>query len=136
MRVVGYVRCSTDEQARSGVSLEAQRQAITAEAERRGWNVIHVYEDAGVSGAADLKDRPGLPAALESMEQNGALTLVVAKLDRLTRSLIGFAELVKRGSQNGWELVVIDQGFDMTTAEGRAMAGMLAVFAQYERELI
>jgi DNA invertase Pin-like site-specific DNA recombinase len=57
--------------------------------------------------------------------------VVVTKLDRLTRSLLDFAELAERVP-----LVVLEQGFDMTTSHGRAMAGMLAVFAQFERELI
>ena len=62
MRVLGYVRVSTDEQSDSGAGLEAQRRAIVAECERRGWQLVEVIEDAGFS-AKDLK-RPGIQEAL------------------------------------------------------------------------
>ena len=66
MRVLGYVRVSTDEQSDSGAGLEAQRRAIAAECKRRGWQLVEVIEDAGFS-AKDLK-RPGIQAALRALE--------------------------------------------------------------------
>jgi DNA invertase Pin-like site-specific DNA recombinase len=60
----------------------------------------------------------------------------VARLDRLTRSLLQFASVVELAQRRGWSLVVVDQGFDLGTPAGRAMAGMCAVFAAYERDLI
>lgn len=69
-RVCGYVRVSTAEQADSGAGLEAQRQAITAEALRRGWELVAIHEDAGASGK-DLK-RPGLQQALALIESDAA----------------------------------------------------------------
>ena len=92
MRVIGYVRVSTDEQRVSGAGLEAQRQAIAAECRRRGWQLIEVIEDAGWS-AKDLR-RPGIKTALEVLEAGDAKALVVAKLDRLSRSLLDFAGLM------------------------------------------
>jgi DNA invertase Pin-like site-specific DNA recombinase len=86
--VVGYIRVSTAEQADSGAGLEAQRAAITAEAERRGWQLVHVFEDAGASGKS-LSGRQGLQEALQAVEEGQAQALVVAKLDRLSRSLLG-----------------------------------------------
>ena len=62
--------------------------------------------------------------------------MVAAKLDRITRSLLDFASLVQEAQRRGYDLVVIEQGFDLSTSHGRAMAGMLAVFAEYERELV
>jgi DNA invertase Pin-like site-specific DNA recombinase len=63
--IIAYVRVSTEEQAGSGAGLEAQRAAILAEAERRGWHIVDVIEDAGWSGK-DLK-RPGIAAALDAL---------------------------------------------------------------------
>ena len=94
MRVAAYVRVSTSEQADSGAGLLAQRAAIDAEGERRGWD-IRLFEDAGASGKS-LSGRPGLLAALEVVEQGEASALVVAKLDRLSRSLLDFASLMER----------------------------------------
>jgi DNA invertase Pin-like site-specific DNA recombinase len=132
--VIGYIRVSTEEQASSGAGLLAQRAAILAEAERRGWHVVEVIEDAGYSGK-DLK-RPGIVAALEALKQRRADTLVVAKLDRLSRSLLDFAALMNRATREGWALVALDLGVDTTSPVGEAMANVLATFAQFERRLI
>src|SRR4051794_32111797 len=103
LRVVGYIRVSTEEQASSGAGLEAQRAAVVAEAKQRGWELAHVFEDAGLSGKS-LKGRPGLSAAIEAVERGGAQALVVAKLDRLSRSLLDFAELMDRARRQSWSL--------------------------------
>jgi len=133
MRVVGYVRVSTDEQTGSGAGLEAQRRAILSECERRGWHVVKVIEDAGFS-AKDLK-RPGVQEALRVLEEVEASALVVAKLDRLSRSMIDFTGLMGKAQKQGWALVALDC-VDTTTPSGEAMANMLATFAQFERRLI
>lgn len=133
--VVGYVRVSTDEQADSGAGLAAQRAAIAAEAARRGWTLLTVHEDAGASGKS-LSGRTGLRAALEAIERDEASALVVAKLDRLSRSLLDFSALMERSRRRGWALVALDLGVDTTTPSGEMMANVLAVFAQFERRLI
>ena len=134
MRVLGYVRVSTDEQADSGAGLEAQRAAIQRECERRGWQLVEVIEDAGFS-AKDLK-RPGVQAALEELERGRADALVVAKLDRLSRSMIDFTAVMAKAQKQGWALVALDCAVDTTTPAGEAMANVLATFAQFERRLI
>jgi len=133
--VVGYVRVSTDEQADSGAGLAAQRAAIAAEAERRGWTLLAVHEDAGASGKS-LSGRLGLQAALGAVQSGEASSLVVAKLDRFSRSLLDFADLTERSRRQGWALVALDLGVDTTTPSGEMMANVLAVFAQFERRLI
>lgn len=135
MRVCGYIRVSTSEQADSGAGLEAQRAAIEAEAERRGWDLVCVFEDAGASGKS-MSGRPGLQEALEAVESGQANALVVAKLDRLSRSLLDFAGIVERARTKGWNLVCLDIGIDLSTPAGEMLAGTLAVFAQFERRLI
>ncbi len=134
MQVLGYVRVSTEEQADSGAGLAAQRAAIAAECERRGWQVVRVLEDAGYS-AKDLK-RPGIREALETLERREAGALVVAKLDRLSRSMIDFTGVMAKAQKQGWALVALDCAVDTTTPAGEAMAHMLATFAQFERRLI
>ena len=134
-RVVGYVRVSTEEQSDSGAGLAAQRSAIAAEATRRGWQLVAIYEDAAASGKS-LNGRPGLQSALVAIEGGEAGALVVAKLDRLSRSLLDFARIMQRAQREGWALVALDSPADLTTPSGEAMAGVMAVFAQLERRLI
>ena len=134
-KVVGYVRVSTDEQAESGLGLEAQRSAIRRECERRGWELGHVYEDRAMSGRA-VVGRVGLQRALAAVETGQAEAMVVAKLDRLSRSLLDFAALMERARSKGWALVALDLGVDTTTPSGEMLANVLAVFAQFERRLI
>ncbi|HEX8743600.1 MAG TPA: recombinase family protein [Thermoleophilaceae bacterium] len=134
MQVLAYVRVSSEEQTASGAGLAAQRAAIAAECERRGWRVADVVEDAGYS-AKDLK-RPGIQAALEQLRRGDADGLVVAKLDRLSRSMLDFTAVMARAQREGWALVALDCAVDTTTPAGEAMANVLATFAQFERRLI
>ncbi len=134
MQVIGYVRVSSEEQADSRAGLEAQRAAIAAECERRGWKVVEVLEDAGYS-AKSLK-RPAIQAALEMLQRGDAKGLVVAKLDRLSRSMLDFTAVMAKAQKEGWALVALDCAVDTTTPAGEAMANVLATFAQFERRLI
>lgn len=131
MTVYAYTRVSKEEQAVQGVGLEAQADAIRIECERRGWEPTW-ESDPGVSSRS-LK-RPGMQRLLARLARGD--TLLVAKLDRLTRSLTDFVDLIRLAEQGKWSIVVLDPVLDFTTPSGRAMAGMLAVFAQFEREMI
>src|SRR5665647_134111 len=84
MKVIGYLRCSTREQAESGLGLDAQRRTISDEAGRRGWEVVWLVDDG--RSARNL-NRPALRQALALLKQGEASALVVAKLDRLSRSV-------------------------------------------------
>lgn len=130
--ILGYSRVSTEEQANSRNGLEAQRHAIDTEAERRGWAVEH-RADEGVSGKII---GPKLLEALQLLASGQADGLVVAKLDRLSRSIVNAANIIESAQQQGWSLVVLDLGVDLTTAAGRMVAHNMMSFAQYERELI
>lgn len=133
MRAIAYCRVSTTEQGR-GLSLDWQRKQILEEILRRGWQLTdsHVDKASGKS----MRRRPGLEAALRSLSSGGADALVVARLDRLSRSLGDFAGLMDRAGKEGWSIVLLDPPVDMTTPFGRAMAGVAGVFAQLESELI
>jgi DNA invertase Pin-like site-specific DNA recombinase len=132
--VVGYARVSTVEQADSGLGLEAQRHAIRSECERRGWELLGIEEDAGWSGK--VTSRPGLQRALAACKAGQADGLVVAKLDRLSRSVQHAAQLLAEADREGWALVALDLGVDLSTPAGEVMAHVLAAIAQFERRLI
>ncbi len=132
-RALGYVRVSTTEQADSGLGLEAQLFAIRTTAELRGWELVDIVTDAGVSGTR--AKRPGLDAAKARMKAGDADLLVVAKLDRLSRSLLDGADLMATAKAQGWALVDISSSLDMSTPQGRMVAGMLLSAAQYESEM-
>ena len=133
MNVIGYLRVSTEEQARSGLGLEAQRTRITEEAKHRQWSVRWVVDDGYT--AAHL-NRPGITAALSALRTGTADAVVVSKLDRLSRSLLDFAALTEMARKEGWAVIALDLGVDMTTPAGEMLANVLASFAQYERRLI
>jgi len=132
--IIGYLRVSTDEQAVSGLGLTAQRQAIEAEAQRRGLPLVAVYEDAGISGKSLA--RPGLTDALADLDARRGTVLIVSKLDRLSRSVHDATGLLLRAERAGWGIVALDANVDTTTPQGAAMTQVLAVFAELERRLI
>jgi DNA invertase Pin-like site-specific DNA recombinase len=135
VQVIGYTRVSTGEQAQSGAGLAAQHEAITKEAERRGWNLVAMYEDAGLSGGS-LAARDGLSAALASLKAKNADALVISKVDRLSRSLKDFAGLLELSRRQGWALVALDIGVDTSTASGELIANVMASVGQWERRAI
>lgn len=128
----GYTRVSTEEQAEKRNGLEAQAAAIDTEAERRGWALEH-FTDEGKSGKYINE---GLREALDLLASGQADGLVVAKMDRLARSISNAVNIIAMAKEQKWSLVVLDLGIDLTTPAGRAMAHMMATFAEFERELI
>jgi DNA invertase Pin-like site-specific DNA recombinase len=139
MNTLAYIRVSTDEQDASGHGQDAQASDVDAYVERKGWTLTETYQD--VASGKTLAKRPGLKAALERLEDkslNGSRpqALVVAKLDRLSRSMLDFASMIERSQRNDWLLVVVEPEIDLTTPYGRAMANVIMTFAQLEREMI
>jgi DNA invertase Pin-like site-specific DNA recombinase len=134
LRVLGYTRVSTEEQGKSGAGLAAQRSSIRQACEARGYELLRITEDGGFS--AKSLDRPGITSVLAELDDGRADALMVAKLDRLSRSLLDFATLMERARRKGWALVALDLGVDTSTPAGEMMANVLATFAQFERRLI
>lgn len=130
---LAYVRVSTVEQVQDGASLDAQRAALDAEGERRGWDV-EMVADEGYSGK-DLK-RPGLSAALDRLDHGEADALMAIRLDRVSRSVVDFAGLLARAKRRSWRLVLLSPNLDTEDAAGKFTAHVLAAAAEYERDLI
>ena len=135
MRAILYARVSTAEQA-AGHSLGFQLRRCEQYCMARGWTVVGTECDQAESGSVPMGARPAGLVALASLASGEAEVLVAWKLDRLTRSVAGWVTITEAASAGEWALCVVDDAFDMATPAGRAMAGMLAVFAQLERDLI
>jgi DNA invertase Pin-like site-specific DNA recombinase len=133
-RALRYLRVSTSEQGDSGLGLDAQGAAIDAELAHRGWAPAGTHID--IASGKSTKGRPELLAALDALDRGEADVLVVAKLDRLARSVLDFANIMARAARAGWAIVCIDVNVDTSTASGEMMANVVAAFAQYERRLI
>ncbi len=137
VRVVSYRRVSTDEQAQSGLGLAAQTDAIAAAGMRRRWPTpVSDFVDECVSGKTPPEKRPGLAAALEMLDSGDADVLVVAKLDRLARSMARFTSLLERADKADWSIVILDVDVDTTTSSGRLMANVMGSVAEWERMVI
>lgn len=135
VRAISYRRVSTDEQADSGAGLDAQAVTIRAALDARGWELVADLVDEGRS-ASTLTGRPALVDALDRLDRDEADTLVVAKLDRLSRSVLDFAAVAERAKRRGWAVVALDVDVDMTTPTGELLANITSSVAQWERRII
>src|SRR6266446_6143594 len=134
-KVLGYVRVSTEEQAERGVSLDAQRAKLEAYATLYDLELVEVIVDAGVS--AKSFDRPGLQHALSLLRKGKTQALLVAKLDRLTRSMRDLGTLVEEELVKGkWALLSVAEQLDTRTAPGRLVLNILGSVASWERDVI
>jgi DNA invertase Pin-like site-specific DNA recombinase len=111
---IGYVRVSSEEQADSGLGLEAQRQRIIAYCAMKGLHLAEVFEDPGVSAGKPLASRPAGNRLLATAKKSKAV-VVVAKLDRLFRSVADAANVIDDFDKRGIQLVAIAENFDMTS---------------------
>ncbi len=132
---IGYVRVSSTEQAQEGVSLEVQKEKLRAYCKSHRIRLLDIKVDEGISGGTI--ERPGLQAALWALERGHANTLVVTKLDRLTRSVKDLCSLVDRFfSHEQFHLLSLCGMINTHNAAGRMMMLNLANYAQFERELV
>ena len=132
--VVGYTRVSTGGQAVDGVSLDAQRERIEAWCRANDHELTDVRVDAGLKGGR-ADNRPALQVALDTVCQSRGV-LVVYSLSRLARSTRDTLEIAERLDRAGADLVSLTERIDTTTAAGRMVFRMLAVLAEFERDLI
>jgi site-specific DNA recombinase len=133
-KAIGYVRVSTEQQAAEGVSLAAQTEKIRTYCVCYDIELVDVIVDAGAS--ASSLERDGLQRALAALESGAADTLVVVKLDRLTRSVRDLDALLTRYFATRYALVSVGEQVDTTTATGRMVLNVLMSVSQWEREII
>ncbi|MDA8307500.1 MAG: recombinase family protein [Deltaproteobacteria bacterium] len=133
MKVTGYIRVSTEDQAREGVSLEAQEGKIRAWADLNGYAEVEIFTDAGISGSS-MDKREGLHAALKAVGKDDAL--IVYSLSRLARSTKDTLMIADKLMDQGADLVSLSEKIDTTTAAGKMVFRMLAVLAEFERDQI
>lgn len=132
-RVILYLRVSTEQQYDDGFSIPEQKERLLAYCKAHGWLVVAIYIDPGHSGSH--LQRPGIQALIEAVEQDKADIVLVYKLDRLSRSQKDTLYLIEDiFLANNTDFVSMQEALDTTTPFGRAMVGILAVFAQLERE--
>lgn len=134
MRGFSYIRVSTDGQADSGAGLAAQVAAIDGYAARAGITIVGRFEDAGVSGAADIEDRPGLAAAIGALRRGDVL--LIAKRDRLGRDVALVMSIERMVTRRGAKVVSCDGIANGDGAADQFMRTMLDATAQFERSLI
>lgn len=131
LRVALYARVSTDRQ-----STENQLVELRAAAARMGWEVVGEFVDRGISGAKGRKDRPRLDAMLKGVARKDFDLVAAWSVDRLGRSLIDLVGLLQELHSTGVDLYLHQQGINTTTPAGKALFGMMGVFAEFEREMI
>jgi len=130
-RVAIYLRVSTSKQ-----DTDNQRRELEAVAARSGWDVVKVYEDAGISGAKGRDKRPGLDAMLKAVNAKEFNMVAAWSVDRLGRSLTDLLAILQGLHDKGVDLFLHQQGLDTSTTAGRAMYQLLGVFAEFERGII
>ena len=130
-RVAIYLRVSTSKQ-----DTENQLRELSAVADRSGWEIWKVYEDAGISGAKGRDQRPRLEAMMKGVNRKEFDMVAAWSVDQLGRSLTDLLSILQGLHEKGVGLFLHQQGLDTTTSAGKAMFQMLGVFAEFERGII
>lgn len=130
MKAVGYIRISKDANG-NGHSLDAQRKAIEQACESREWELLRIEQD--IQSGGSTRNRPGLDKALRLLDSGEADYLVVGKLDRLSRSVSDFNQLLETYPR---KLVILDLGVDLTSPYGEMVATVVSAMARLERRLV
>jgi len=130
-RAAIYVRVSTDKQ-----TVENQVRELRQIAERRGWEVVAQYSDAGISGSKGRDGRPGLDTMLKDASKRRFDVVMAWAIDRLGRSLIDLLGTIQTLEACGVDLYLDQQSIDTTTPAGRLMFQVTGAFAEFERSMI
>lgn len=134
MRAVLYIRVSTTMQAIDGYSVAMQRRTLSDFCDDKGYDVVGVFADEGISGK-DVSHRPEMMKLVNAVENNEADIIVIWALSRLTRSVADLYDIWQICCQHNVDIVSLTEPFDTSSPLGRAMMGIMGVFAQMEREL-
>src|SRR5579863_4455362 len=134
MKAIGYARVSTDKQADRGVSLDAQNERIRAMVVVHGADLADIIVEAGES--AKSLNRPGMQRLLALVDAGEVQAVIVAKLDRLTRSVKDLCELLEKFERRGVALISVAESLDTGSAAGRLVLNIMTAVSQWEREAI
>ena len=129
-----YVRVSTEEQAKEGISIDAQIDRCKSFCKARGWKVFRIYTDAGFS--AGTMDRPALKNLVEDTNNKKINILLVYKIDRFSRKLKDLISILEELKSKGVNFTSVTEQIDTTTAMGEAFFQIIGVFAQLERGMV
>lgn len=135
LRAVGYVRVSTEEQVRGGISLNLQHSKIHAYAELEGFELVEIISDEGISGSS-IKGRPGMKRVLDLARNHQIDCIVTWKLDRLARNTSESLDIATLCQKNGVALHSITEKLDTQSALGKFFFTLMASLAEMERSLI
>ena len=128
-----YIRVSTEEQARDGFSIHAQREKLTKYAEANDWHVFDFYIDNGISGK-NLNKRPEITRLLQDIQDGKVNNVLIYKLDRLTRSVKDLIYLIDFFEKNKCTFNSQTEKIDTSNAVGRMFVKIIGIFAEFERE--
>ena len=134
MKAVGYIRVSTEEQAKEGVSLDNQRTKIELFCAAKDWKLQRIYTDEGKS--AGSLNRDGIQELMSDCQAHRLDVIVIYKLDRLTRSVKDLGYLIELFEKCGVAFSSVTDNFDTTTANGKLILNILGSVAQWERDII
>ena len=129
--VAFYLRVSTGDQTTAN-----QRRELEAVAAKAGWNVVAVFEDAGISGSKGREQRPGYDALLKAVTRREVDLVAAWSVDRIGRSMPDLVSFLTELHARGADLYLHQQALDTSTPAGRAMFQMMGVFAEFERSMI
>ena len=130
-RAALYVRVSTDRQ-----TVENQIAALSKVAQARGWQIVETFNDAGISGTKERKDRPGLDEMLKQAQRRRFDVVMAWAIDRLGRSLVDLLHTIESLKACNVDLYLDQQAIDTTTPAGKLMLQMCGAFAEFERSML
>jgi len=134
MKAIGYIRVSTEDQAREGVSLDNQGAKIKAYASLNNMDLVEIISDAGISGKSI--DRPGISRVLDMIKRREVEAVIIYKLDRLSRKTLDNLTLIESFDKNGIAFHSIMEKIDTKSAQGRFFLTIISALAQMERDVI
>lgn len=135
MKTAIYMRVSTEEQAKEGYSLQAQRRKLVAYCDARDWEIIQVYCDEGISGSS-IEKRPQATLMLNDLKKGLFENILILKVDRLCRNTRNLLEIVDLCKAYNVRLNAVEESIDYTTPTGKMMLTILGSFAELERSTI
>ena len=133
VRAIAYARASTEELAADNLTLATQHDSVSAAVAERSWEPFACAIDRNIDASVAPGERPALGRALEDLAAGAAGALVIARLDRISHSVLIWADLVELSCQQGWATIVAEGGYDLSTGSGESVAALLAAAAREEQ---